>query len=341
MIFKTRRKSSLMITVTIILLLFIGMSGLYSGYIAVILQDDAQIINKLGLIRGSVQRLVQLELVHIQDHDLIKQVDGLLDECSIAEVVGPSFPELQVNWDKVKQNIWRYRQNPSELNAEELIDSSEVFWSISNSAVFVAQRLSEKKLRNFKILMVLFVISWCLTALILTWLKHYVRDSLELFANFDSLTKAANRALYSRILEKECERASKKPQYLSLLMFDIDHFKEINDTYGHSVGDYVLRKAARVVQKNVRKDDVLARIGGEEFAVIAPNTSVQEAVMLGEKLRKVIEETPMGKAGSITVSVGVAEFKQGDSPSTLFERADAALYKAKEHGRNQTEWVTS
>ena len=105
MIFKTRRKSSLMITVTIILLLFIGMSGLYSGYIAVILQDDAQIINKLGLIRGSVQRLVQLELVHIQDHDLIKQVDGLLDECSIAEVVGPSFPELQVNWDKVKQNI--------------------------------------------------------------------------------------------------------------------------------------------------------------------------------------------------------------------------------------------
>ena len=139
-------------------------------------------------------------------------------------------------------------------------------------------------------------------------------------------------------MERGCKRARRKNQHLSLVIFDIDHFKEINDTHGHSVGDSVLRSIAGVVKRNIEKNHVFARVGGEEFAVIVPDTSGEEAVQLGERLRKAIARTPMGTAGSVTVSVGVAEFREGDDPITLFERADDALYKAKKHGRNQTEW---
>lgn len=311
---------------------------LYAGYTAEILQNDAQIINKLGLIRGSVQRLANLELMQMEGDELIHQVDELLTDCSVARTLGTSLPDLQTNWEQVKQNTFMYRQNPANEHAVQLVESSEAFWNVSNEAVFSAQRFSEKKLRNFKSLLGLFVITWSLTAWILVWLKRYVRDFLEYLANYDSLTKAANRALYRRVMERECKRARRKNQHLSLVIFDIDHFKEINDTHGHSVGDSVLRSIAGVVKRNIEKNHVFARVGGEEFAVIVPDTSGEEAVQLGERLRKAIERTPMGTAGSVTVSVGVAEFREGDDPITLFERADDALYKAKKHGRNQTEW---
>ena len=190
MIIKTQRKSSFMIMITITLWVLIGMSALYAGYTAEILQNDAQIINKLGLIRGSVQRLANLELMQMEGDELIHQVDELLTDCSVARTLGTSLPDLQTNWEQVKRNTFMYRQNPANEHAVQLVESSEAFWNVSNEAVFSAQRFSEKKLRNFKSLLGLFVITWSLTAWILVWLKRYVRDFLEYLANYDSLTKA-------------------------------------------------------------------------------------------------------------------------------------------------------
>jgi diguanylate cyclase (GGDEF)-like protein len=124
---------------------------------------------------------------------------------------------------------------------------------------------------------------------------------------------------------------------LSLILFDLDHFKAVNDSYGHDEGDVVLKATADIVNGIVREADIFARYGGEEFVVVSPGTGIQGAVVLAEKLRRALEEHAHPNAGKVTISVGVAEFTRNDSESTLIKRADEALYKAKNNGRNRVE----
>jgi len=122
------------------------------------------------------------------------------------------------------------------------------------------------------------------------------------------------------------------------MMIDIDFFKKVNDTYGHASGDEVLRTAASVIKAQLRESDIPARYGGEEFAVLLPYTHIEEAVIVGERLRKAVEETPIfidKKNINVTISMGLAEFGQEENGEELFKRADSALYEAKESGRNR------
>jgi len=120
-------------------------------------------------------------------------------------------------------------------------------------------------------------------------------------------------------------------------MFDIDHFKAINDTYGHSVGDYVLQTLAQIAKENLREIDYLVRWGGEEFIIIAPETDLGRAKALAERIRTAIENYRFDQAGKITISFGVTWFKESDTEDTFIRRADDAMYKAKEKGRNRVE----
>jgi diguanylate cyclase (GGDEF)-like protein len=120
-------------------------------------------------------------------------------------------------------------------------------------------------------------------------------------------------------------------------MFDIDHFKAINDTYGHSVGDYVLQTLAQIAKENLREIDYLVRWGGEEFIIIAPETDLGRAKALAERIRTAIGNYRFDQTGKITISFGVTEFKENDTEDTFIRRADDAMYKAKEKGRNRVE----
>ena len=120
-------------------------------------------------------------------------------------------------------------------------------------------------------------------------------------------------------------------------MFDIDHFKKINDTYGHTTGDIVLKEIAQVVTETIRKYDIVARWGGEEFVILVPNSKAEETALMAEKIRETIEKYAFTEAGTVTCSFGVTEYKDGDSIDSLVTRADEALYKAKEQGRNRVE----
>ena len=120
-------------------------------------------------------------------------------------------------------------------------------------------------------------------------------------------------------------------------MFDIDHFKKVNDTYGHAVGDYVLKTLSQIAKKNIREIDYLIRWGGEEFIVIALDTKLRGAEVLAEKIRKAIEDYNFEKVGRVTVSFGVTQFTQDDTEDSFMKRADDALYQAKEKGRNRVE----
>ena len=158
---------------------------------------------------------------------------------------------------------------------------------------------------------------------------------LEKLSSTDRLTGAWNRVHFDKTLQVELSRSVRYRQPLTQVFFDIDHFKRVNDTYGHAVGDEVLRELVKVVLKNIRISDMLFRWGGEEFVILAPSTSYRSAAKLAETLRARIEKHEIETAGNITISLGVAEHISGESENTWFCRVDEALYAAKNSGRNR------
>jgi len=139
-------------------------------------------------------------------------------------------------------------------------------------------------------------------------------------------------------LSEELLQRTRGRNSLSIIVCDVDHFKKINDTYGHIAGDKVLQLLSATLRKHLRQNDFIARYGGEEFVVLLPSTDCNEAAEVAELLRSKVEACPFnfrGQRVTITMSFGVSEFRALEAPETVFERTDKALYKAKESGRNR------
>ena len=156
-------------------------------------------------------------------------------------------------------------------------------------------------------------------------------------ATTDSLTGIANRRKFYSVLTAEMDRAERYQLPLAVMMLDIDHFKDVNDTLGHQVGDDVLEEMARLVSGVIRKQDVFARWGGEEFIIMAPSRDLEGMRQFAEKLRSAVESHSFHGVGRVTCSFGVAEYQPHESIEVFFSRVDAALYLAKGNGRNRVE----
>lgn len=165
--------------------------------------------------------------------------------------------------------------------------------------------------------------------------KAYL-DTCEEQASTDHLTGLANRRRFERQLEREVARTARHGRPFSLITIDIDHFKRINDTYGHEAGDEAIKSLARVLQQGTRGIDLAARIGGEEFGVILTETSLPGAVEVAERLRMTLKSVEIPPVGQIAASFGVAECpSHAETARELLARADAALYEAKRDGRDR------
>jgi len=163
-------------------------------------------------------------------------------------------------------------------------------------------------------------------------------SNLEIFkkkSRFDGLTKIYNRSTFMELLHDEIKRSLGTDYPLSMLFLDIDDFKKINDTYGHSVGDVVLCNLGTLLTKTLRRNDTIARYGGEEFVVIIPHESSDRAFTIGEKVCKRIASYTEEGLPPFTVSVGCTTFQPGESMESFIKRADAALYDAKANGKNR------
>lgn len=160
-------------------------------------------------------------------------------------------------------------------------------------------------------------------------------------ARTDALTGLANRRAFDQETARRHNEFQRYGKNLSLVMIDVDHFKRFNDSYGHQAGDRVLCGLAQTLLQEARKLDLPARFGGEEFSMILPETSVNEATQLAERIRKAVESRCFHFEGTdlhVTISVGVAQLGEGEEIATLIQRSDAALYASKESGRNRTYW---
>lgn len=157
----------------------------------------------------------------------------------------------------------------------------------------------------------------------------------------DTLTGILNRKAFDIELDKAVQRASEASEHLCVLMCDIDHFKNFNDTWGHQTGDHVLRLVAACISENVKGRDTAARFGGEEFAIILPQTPLNVAVSLANQIRlgvegkKLVKKSTGDILGTITISIGVATWAAGEPASVVVQRADSCLYAAKNAGRNR------
>ncbi len=172
-----------------------------------------------------------------------------------------------------------------------------------------------------------------------------VNKELERLSKTDGLTKLNNRAYWEDCLKNEFLRCKRTGANTSVLMFDIDHFKKVNDTYGHQAGDEVIRVVAQKMMDAIRTTDVAGRYGGEEFGLILPETSSENSLIVAERLRKSIEDTTVIHDGleiKFTISLGIAEFDaQLDNHTAWLERSDKALYHSKESGRNNSTIYTA
>jgi len=164
--------------------------------------------------------------------------------------------------------------------------------------------------------------------------RHYAQ--MHQMAHTDPLTGLTNRRAMQSQLEAEMERSRRYNRRFALILADIDHFKEVNDTHGHAVGDQVLREAAGRLSQHLRAGDQLSRWGGEEFLILAPETDLIAAKHIAERLHQALRSTPVAGI-PITLSLGIACYQQGDSIATLLSRADEAMYRAKASGRDRIE----
>lgn len=162
-----------------------------------------------------------------------------------------------------------------------------------------------------------------------------LEKKLSQFASTDALTGLYNRRRFEESFTTELARAERHSNPLALIMFDIDHFKAVNDMYGHDIGDNVLKGIANVIQFNLRKTDVFARWGGEEFIILAPETTSEQAERLGEKLRSAIEGYDFDIEDRVTASFGFTLYRSDSTSEQMIKRADEAMYQAKNNGRNQ------
>ncbi len=159
--------------------------------------------------------------------------------------------------------------------------------------------------------------------------------TLKRMATRDALTGIYNRLKLDELVPNEIRRSMRYKQPCSVVMLDIDLFKNINDNYGHLAGDQTLVWLAGVIKDRLRESDTLFRWGGEEFLIFAPDTELQDAGALAESVRRVIERSVNAPVGQVTCSLGVSQYKPGDTVDSLVQRADLAMYEAKRQGRNR------
>jgi diguanylate cyclase (GGDEF)-like protein len=168
---------------------------------------------------------------------------------------------------------------------------------------------------------------------------QFLMEQTKLLAELDALTGLYNRRRVNATMALDTERARRHRHPLSVLISDIDHFKSVNDRFGHGVGDDVIRQVAATMRQNLRRIDTAGRWGGEEFVVVMNDTPREGAQLVAERIRAAVEAIPPMKDGPerITISIGVAIYAHNDTPAELVDRADQALYVAKRGGRNRVE----
>jgi diguanylate cyclase (GGDEF)-like protein len=339
------RKRSTQLTFVALIIVFIAISNALFVFLVIErIKNDARVLNYAGIVRGSIQRISKLELSGVKADKYISDVNTILEDFNRHGngmdilIRSKKYMELErelgKEWKLLQEKIQELRENNYPGNRAQVFEISEKCWTIANALVFEAQSISEGKLFFLRFVFIISGVNIAVVILIIVLIRRHVRNKLEYLASYDHLTGVLNRYSFNVILRQEMKVLTRRQSSLSLLLLDIDHFKRINDKFGHDSGDYVLRKLAELISGSMRSGDAFFRIGGEEFAVVAVETKIEQAKVLAEKMRNLINSYRFDKVGKVSISIGIAAYRENETMEILTKRADNALYMAKKHGRN-------
>jgi len=348
-LFEYKRPSTYLIGLSLVLLCLGFVMAYYVHTTVSNLKYDAKIINETGVIRGSIQRVTKLIISRSPESPdaILNDIGGLFDhfisECGgnrhgeVHDVVYQGIVQLQEKWYSLEILLTEFRDTPSRQLELKIVAESELCWSAADSVVFAAQSATEWKVGRFNHFYRILILNAVTAILVILNVVLYVRKKLEFESSHDSVTNLLNRRSYDSTIKSEIARSTRYHSKLSLILFDVDNFKRINDTFGHGAGDRVLAELAQEVSSTVRATDEVFRVGGDEFAVVCPETEVTGAFQLADKIRKIIQQRSAASGIACTVSLGVTEYQPGVSPKEFYRRADQAQYLAKNSGRNRAE----
>jgi diguanylate cyclase (GGDEF)-like protein len=313
-------------------------------------EEHAQVINVAGRQRMLTQKMTKQILLITSNEgsreELLSTVNKFEDNLqsltqrkgkadflfSKKEAVKKQQRKVTTLWQEFKKNINVVIRDDGQTKEEaiEYVKNNNI--ELLNEVDKMVELYEKDSMRNIVLIMeivIFIIISFIILA---TWIiiKNIIKAS-----ETDELTNVYNRKRFMKEAEQEIARVKRYELKLSLIMFDIDSFKEINDTYGHDTGDEVLIEVTNIVAQMTRKVDIFARWGGDEFMVLLPNTDLESSLKLAKRLRREISGHDFKEVGEVTCSFGVVEFKTDDNLDPFLRRVDSVLYKAKEKGRNQ------
>jgi len=345
--FKNTGASSIIISVLLIIFTIIALNGYYMVYsLTKSTKYDSFLINKLGQIRGNIQRYAKFKLIKHKDK-LYNIEESLEFDFKTIKMLIEHFPNTipknyKIEFYNTFLNLYTLWENIKKAKKDKIIlIQSEKAWIVADKITSLMQKISEKKIEGISnkfATIMLFTLSAIL--LLIYFVYRVIRVGLKKTSITDSLTTLYNRLYFNEQIVYNIEKYNRYDEPFSMMLFDIDNFKKINDTYGHNEGDRVLKEIAKVIKKNIRKNDLAFRYGGEEFVIIFPKTKLNEANLIAQRIKSQIEQNVKVYGKPITISGAVGEYED-EGIFKFIQKIDNKLYEAKRTGKNKVLLVGS
>jgi diguanylate cyclase (GGDEF)-like protein len=293
-------------------------------------------ISQAGLVRGGIQRMVKLELAGIHTDGDRATIDELIHRLRSGplKVDKTRFDALEDSMVTLHEAVLDWRSTQSDDHRLKLVQDSESLWQQTNEIAFDFATSSSLSRQTFLWGILISGIGVLLAGFAVYVSKFLVQDKVEVEASFDPMTGALRRGRFLDRLEAFIV-AKGKNEYIGVVMLDLDHFKRINDGYGHDAGDRVLAAVSGALKSLLRSDDAFGRLGGEEFAVAIRSKDPRAARLFAERARAAVESLRLERLPIMTVSAGVVLARNNEKPLEVLKRSDSFLYAAKTAGRNR------
>ncbi len=340
MLFKPKKRASASGPIMFLLIIVLGIT-LFNGYLLTkalktSIFKDAFLVNKLGEIRGSIQRYAKLKLQNHTADCIRAQIQNDFNILSETVKQNPFPKEKEERFQYLlnkTHNIWQ--QMVKETNSKKFLYLSEKCWKSTHELTDFTEKVSEYKSNKLLKKIYLITLVSSILILIMIFIVYFaIKKGLEKEKITDPLTKLYNRRYFTKMFNYFIDLYERYNRPFSIIFLDIDHFKIINDTYGHQKGDEILFRLCQLILKTLRNTDSAFRYGGEEIVIILPETETYEAFQFAERLRQNIKRKIQIKSKPVTVSMGVGTY-QGEGMSSFIKKVDEAVYKAKNTGRDK------
>jgi len=341
LLFKNTGASSFIITVLLAIFMIIVANGYFIIHsLNKYTKYDSFIINKLGEIKGNIQRYAIYKING--DFEKVDQINNSIEyDFQTINLLIENFPETiptkyRIRFINILANLYSIWSNVKDANNKtEILNQSEKAWKEAEKITNLMQKISESKIEvisnRYSIAILLTSVS---ILLLILFVYKVIKIGLEKTSITDSLTSLYNRLYFNEQIVFYIEKYNRYKEPFSMMLFDIDNFKKINDTYGHNEGDRVLKEIAKIIKATIRKTDLAFRYGGEEFMVIFPKTQVASANIIAQRIKSQIENSLKVQNTPITISGAVGEYN-GEGIYSFIQKLDNKLYEAKNTGKNK------